>query len=125
MSDPKYINFGPVVNPDGTPTEFTKGMFGVKDDPVEEEPFAEIKRQLKNLNWELMDAVPDKEGFYIMIVVNRTTGRFSTHATEWGNRGLCWGHYDFTTYEDARHDALLRALKSCSTLEPEYRKGEG
>lgn len=31
----KEINFGPVVNPDGSPSTFTKAMFGVKSDEDE------------------------------------------------------------------------------------------
>jgi hypothetical protein len=31
----RYISFGPVVNPDGTPTDFTREMFGIPVAPRE------------------------------------------------------------------------------------------
>jgi len=107
MAD-KYISFGPVANPDGTPTEFTKQMFGKQDQ--EFESFKVIKKELSRSGMEFKASVPDRDDGFIIIAFHPISGHYSTHATEWGNESLCWGHYDFPTFERARIDALERAL---------------
>jgi len=70
----------------------------------------EVKKELKKSGLEFRASVPDRDGFYIVIAYHPISGDFSTHTTEWGNESLCWGRYNFPTFESARIDALERAL---------------
>jgi len=106
MAD-KYISFGPVTNSDGTPTEFTRQFFGATQ---EFESFKVIKELLRKSGLEFKASVPDRDDAFIIIAYHPISENYSTHATEWGLNGLMWGHYDFETFEEARIDALERAL---------------
>jgi len=120
----EYISFGPVANPDGTPTEFTKQFFGVTDEEVKERmaihansklgrqdpDFQKVKEELANVGLVFQSSVPDIDGMFIVIAWHPIKGTFSTHATSYDNSFLVWGHYDFPTFEAARIDALKRAL---------------
>jgi hypothetical protein len=113
MADPKYISFGPVMNPDGTPTEFTKQMFGVKSTSNlgrQDPDFRELKTELAAAGLVFQSSVPDRDNLFILIAYHPVSGNFSTHATSWNNEYLIHGHYDFPTFESARVDALERAL---------------
>ena len=125
----KYISFGPITNKDGSLTEFTKQFFGLSDKEAEEkvkeaqeldkkrEPmdatpptFPEIRVELLNSGMRFKASVPDHNEYFIIIAFHPYSKNWSTHATEWGNKSLCCGHYDFPTFESARIDALERAL---------------
>jgi hypothetical protein len=92
MAD-KYISFGPITNKDGSLTDFLA-----------------IKELLCKSGLEFKASVPDRNDAFIIIAYHPFSENYSTHATEWGLKGLMWGHYDFETFESARIDALERAL---------------
>jgi hypothetical protein len=129
----KYISFGPITNKDGSLTEFTKQFFGLSDKEAEEKvkeaydrgplqdmllhevkrlrlTFPEIRVDLYNSGLTFKASVPDRDQHFIIIAYHPISGHYSTHATEYGNKSVCCGHYDFPTFESARIDALERAL---------------
>lgn len=124
----KYISFGPITNKDGSLTEFTKQFFGLSDKEAEEKvreaqeldkkreledrapTFPDIQAELHRSGMQYKASVPDHNEYYIIIAYHPISKNWSTHATEWGNKSLCNGHYDFPTFESARIDALERAL---------------
>ena len=115
----KYISFGPVTNEDGSLTEFTKQFFGLSDAKPEEDrdeginwapTFPDIQDELRRSGMRYKASVPDHNSRYIIIAYHPISESYSTHATGWGNKSLCWGHYDFPDFESARVDALERAL---------------
>ena len=122
----KYISFGPITNKDGSLTEFTKQFFGLSDIEAEERlaearaprvedmnlapTFPDIQEELRKSGMKYKASVPDHNEYFIIIAYHPISKNWSTHATEWGNKSLCNGHYDFPTFESARIDALERAL---------------
>ena len=122
----KYISFGPITNKDGSLTEFTKQFFGLSDIEAEEKvaldeftcggrsnlapTFPDIQEELRKSGMKYKASVPDHNEYFIIIAYHPISKNWSTHATEWGNKSLCNGHYDFPTFESARIDALERAL---------------
>ena len=122
----KYISFGPITNKDGSLTEFTKQFFGLSDVEAEEKvaearaprvedmslapTFPDIQEELRRSGMKYKASVPDRDGGFIIIAYHPISGHYSTHATEYDLKGVCWGHYDFPTFESARIDALERAL---------------
>jgi hypothetical protein len=86
-------------------------LYGRVSSPLNLAPtFPEIQEELRKSGLQYKASVPDRDNKFIIIAWHRISGNFSTHATEWGNKSVCWGHYDFPTFESARVDALERAL---------------
>jgi len=110
----KYISFGPITNKDGSLTEFTKQFFGLdtSKEPIPEAQtnFLEIKIELLRSGLVFQASIPDRDEGFIIIAYHPISGNYSTHATEYDLKGVCWGHYDFPDFESARVDALERAL---------------
>jgi len=86
-------------------------LYGERSSPRNPVPtFQEIRAELNKCNMVVLASVPDRNQHFIIIAYHPISGHYSTHATEYGNKSVCWGHYDFPTFESARIDALERAL---------------